>query len=124
MTAAADIQIAERDLQQAVIDTARTFAWTVAHFRAAQTSKGWRTPVAADGKGFPDLVLAHPDGRLIFAELKRLGGRITPEQARWLELLRQVADANELVEAHVWTPLEWPAPIVQILSGRQVIAVA
>jgi hypothetical protein len=52
--------VAERDFQSAVVPCARLFGWRVAHFRAAQTKHGWRTPVEADGKGFPDLLLLHP----------------------------------------------------------------
>ena len=58
----------EADLQQAVIECARTLGWMVAHFRPALRQSGrWSTPVQADGKGFPDLVLARA-GRVIFAE--------------------------------------------------------
>ena len=49
-------KISEDDWQQTIIDCLRQFGWTVAHFRAAKTEKGWRTPVQADGKGFPDII--------------------------------------------------------------------
>lgn len=48
--------ISEAELQSAVIELARTLGYRVAHFRAARTAQGWRTPVEADGAGFPDLV--------------------------------------------------------------------
>jgi hypothetical protein len=105
--------VTERELQKGVIDCARIFGWRVAHFRAAQTARGWRTPVEADGAGFPDLVLVR-DGRLIFAELKGDGGRIRSEQAEWLTALHKVGIP---VEAHVWTPEDWTSGrIEQILS--------
>lgn len=93
----------ERELQKGVIDCARLFGWRVAHFRAAQTARGWRTPVEADGAGFPDLVLVR-DGRLLFVELKGDGGRVRTEQADWLTALHKVGIP---VEAHVWRPTDW-----------------
>lgn len=123
-SSAAQEPIDEARLQAAVIDTARVLGWTVAHFRPARTKHGWATPVAADGKGFPDLVLAHPNGRLIFAELKSLGGRVTAEQGRWLELLGRAAAKTDQVDVFVWTPLDWPMQITETLSGRQVIVVS
>ena len=41
----------------------------VAHFRPPRTVHGWRTAVAADGAGFPDLVMVR-GSRLLAAELK------------------------------------------------------
>lgn len=128
MTAA--VQISEAELQQAVIDTARTFGWRCAHFRPARTKHGWQTPVAADGKGFPDLVLVNRQtGRLIFAELKSDRGKTTPEQDDWLRDLQAVAaQIGETaypghgplhpLEVHVWTPADWPERIVAILTGK------
>lgn len=87
----------ERDWQRDIIRLARTLGWKVAHFRPAQTSKGWRTAVAADGAGFPDLCLVRD--RVIFAELKNEKGRVTEEQAEWIAALG-VAGA----EAYVWRP--------------------
>jgi hypothetical protein len=93
--------VSERDFQTAVVDLARLKGWRVAHFRPAQTSKGWRTPVEADGKGFPDLVLARA-GRVILLELKSARGRVSPEQGEWLKALGgsayviRPADWNEL----------------------------
>lgn len=69
-----------------VIALARTRGWRVAHFRPARTEKGWRTPVAADGAGFPDLVLARR-GEVLFAELKSNTGRLSKAQQDWDEAL-------------------------------------
>ena len=74
----------EADLQQGVIQLARLFGYRVAHFRPAQTAKGWRTPVQADGKGFPDLVMIHRERRrIIFAELKAARGQLSTDQELW-----------------------------------------
>ena len=48
--------------------------------------------------------------RLVFAELKREGGKLTPEQEKWIGLLRLVPG----VETFVWRPADWPS-IVEIL---------
>jgi hypothetical protein len=100
----------EAELQAAVIETARLFNWRVAHFRAARTKHGWRTPVAADGAGWPDLALAR-EGRLVFLELKAKGKRPTPEQEGWLGVLSSVPG----VEAHVVTESDWGSGMVERL---------
>lgn len=96
----------EAQLQHAVIECAHTFGWRVAHFRPAMTAKGWRTPVEADGKGFPDLVLVRR-GRLIFAELKSDKGRLSDEQNLWFDTLLPVIRNNPTVHALVWRPKDW-----------------
>ena len=96
----------EAELQASVVECARLFGWRVAHFRPARTAHGWRTPVAADGAGFPDLVLVRD--RVVFRELKAADGRLRPEQATWLDALR-VAGAD----AAVWTPGDWTGAAVE-----------
>ena len=60
------MSMSEAVLQDAVIELANLKGWTVAHFRPAQNARGdWRTPVAAQGKGFPDLVMVRRD-QLVF----------------------------------------------------------
>lgn len=97
MTVATDLT--EAELQAHVIDLARMLRWRVAHFRPAMTKHGWRTPVAADGKGFPDLVLVRD--RVIFAELKSRTGRVGADQQAWLDAARAAG-----AEAHVWRPAD------------------
>lgn len=103
----------EEQLQDAVIDLARLTGWKVAHFRAARTGDGWRTPVAADGKGFPDLVLVHPTRGVLFRELKSASGRATIDQRLWLEDLR---DAG--ADARVWTPDDWQDGTIEDVLTR------
>lgn len=74
----------EKDFQEQIVTLAHLYHYRVAHFRPAQTSKGWRTPVSADGKGFPDLCLVG-NGRLIFAEVKSGKNKLSTEQWEWLE---------------------------------------
>ena len=99
----------EADLQRAVIDLARMFGWRIAHFRPAHTAKGWRTPVEADGKGWPDLVMIRPP-RIVIAELKVGRNQVTEDQATWLELFRQ---AN--LETHVWRETDLRGSILDTL---------
>lgn len=91
--------MSEKEFQAQVIQLARLHGWIVAHFRPAQTRKGkWVTPVAADGKGYPDLVLVRD--RVIFAELKTDTGKLTPEQEQWHERLKAAG-----AQAEVWRPM-------------------
>lgn len=76
------------------------FGWRVAHFRPARTERGWRTPVAADGAGFPDLVLVRE--RLVFAELKAGRGKLRPEQVEWRDRL-----LGSGCEWHLWDEEAW-----------------
>ena len=93
----------ERDFQQKVVDYAHLTGWKVAHFRPAYTEKGWRTPVAADGKGFVDLVLAKVGREVIYAELKTNRGKLTREQGDWKFILSQCPG----VEYKIWRPRDW-----------------
>jgi hypothetical protein len=102
--------LTERELQNAVIELAQLLKWRVAHFRPARTAQGWRTAVAGDGVGFPDLVLVRD--RLIFVELKSAKGRLSPAQQCWLADLEH--DAGQ--EVHIWRPCHWlDGTIEQIL---------
>ena len=94
------MRISERDLQRTVLDMCAVYGLRVAHFRPARTDYGWRTPVEADGAGFPDLVIAGPGG-VLFRELKSDRGRLSPDQRMWQAVL---ADAG--ADVAVWTPAE------------------
>ena len=107
----------EADFQQAVIDAARYCGWLCSHFRPARTEKGWRTPVAADGMGFPDLVLVRD--RVLFVELKTDTGKLSAEQAIWRSMIEAAlsswlyscaqGDVFEVLpfEHFVWRPRDW-----------------
>jgi hypothetical protein len=97
--------VTEADFQKVVIDLAHIFGWKVAHFRPAKTSKGWRTPVAADGAGFPDLVMAR-GGDLIAVELKVGKNRTTRQQDDWLD---------RFPRAFVWKPEDLETDIIEVL---------
>lgn len=92
------LRISEDDLQKTVLDLCRLLHVRVAHFRPARTDRGWRTPVAGDGAGFPDLVLVGPSG-VLWRELKTQKGTISSDQLDWLaDLQRAGADAG------IWRP--------------------
>jgi len=94
------LAVTEASFQSQVIHLARMYGWRVMHARPAQVRSGrWVTPITGE-PGFPDLVLARPvPGEIIFAELKRPGGRISDGQRVWLDtLLRAGADV------YLWEP--------------------
>jgi hypothetical protein len=98
--------VSEAEFQQQVIDYAHLRGWRVAHFRKVRVQRKngsvyWETPVAADGKGFPDLILVKDHG-VIAAELKVGRNKPSPEQMSWLTDLE-----NAGVAVFVWTPDNW-----------------
>ncbi len=92
----------EANFQRQVIQLAKLYRWRVAHFRPARTEHGWRTPVEADGNGFPDLVLIR-GLRLVIIELKSDRGKLSREQQDWLDAFDAVPGV-EVVEAR---PADW-----------------
>ena len=102
----------EAEFTRQVIELARMCGWMVAHFRAARTKHGWATPVAGDGKGWPDLFLVR-DGEILVAELKVGRNKPTPEQEQWLQAFRAAG-----VRAVVWKPEDW-STIEQTLMRKK-----
>lgn len=103
------LPISEDDVLARVLDEARWAGWLVAHFRPARVRRGGRetyeTPVAADGRGFPDLVLVHAKrGLLAFVELKGSRGRPSPEQLKWLDALKSATADQHAVRAAIVGP--------------------
>lgn len=82
-------RVSEREFQETVINDAQLGGWK--HFHAYSSK---RSPA-----GWPDLALLRPPD-LIFAELKDMVRRVTPNQDVWLTGLAQV----ETVETYVWRP--------------------
>ena len=95
-------------LTQAVLDLAKVLGWRTAHFRPARVMRNgkaeWRTPVAGDGAGFPDVVLARPGYTytLKVRELKVAGKKLSPEQRQWLKVFAACG-----VDAGYWTTEDW-----------------
>jgi hypothetical protein len=101
-----------RELQHAIIDLARRLGWRVAHTPPVKAERGWRTAVAADGKGFPDLVLVRE--RVIWAEVKGDTDRLRPEQEVWLSALRMARQ-----EVYVWSPDYWTSGAVEEILRKR-----
>lgn len=104
----------EAELMEVVIDTAHLFGWTVAHFRPALTNKGWRTPVSADGKGYPDCMFTRE--RIFFAELKVGYNKLSPEQAEWGS--RILLAGGEWYE---WRPKDWADGTIEAILRKRSI---
>jgi hypothetical protein len=66
----------------------------------------------ATPKGFPDLVLAGPGG-VLFREIKTETGRLTDDQARWIQMLRRGG-----ADVKVWQPVDWIGERIQHALGR------
>jgi hypothetical protein len=115
--------LTEQEWQRQVTDLAELCGWHWAHWRAARTEHGWRTPVSGTiGAGFVDLILVHPRRRrALLIELKSDIGRLSDEQRDVHEVLRQAG-----LEVDVWRPRDWervvaalhtPAAVRQEPSG-------
>ena len=107
LPAKASINLSEAEFQVQVIELLHLFGWKVAHFRKARIRvKGvetYRTPVGADGAGWPD-ILAVRGGHIIAAELKSEQGKLTKEQYDWLEALGRTG-----IEVYIWRPSDYEA---------------
>lgn len=91
----------EKQWQHTVTDCARLFGWQVQHHLPSVNRAGeWRT--YSTSPGFPDLLLAHPVGDLLVAELKVGRNKPTEAQDTWLSLFRAAG-----VDAYVWYPADW-----------------
>lgn len=89
-----------KDLQRTVIDLAHMKGWHAAHFPAVETKQGWRTAVAADAKGFPDIILVRD--RIVAIEIKGDGDTLKPEQRQWQDWMQRAG-----VEYYVVRPKDW-----------------
>lgn len=96
--------VPEGELLTKVRGLAKALGWLEYH-----TYRSDRSP-----SGFPDLVLVKP-GRLIFAELKQHGGKLTHDQEVWLSMLRRSVSG---VEVELWRPEDF-GRIVITLQGRE-----
>ncbi|MCI0583396.1 MAG: hypothetical protein L0227_11025 [Chloroflexi bacterium] len=107
--------------------------WDYMHIRPGMFAGGkWRTSTSGTLAAWPDHVLVRVrDRRLIFAELKRELGKVTPEQEHVLGILRslEVAPADRdtvafafgpftAVEIYVWRPSDLRDPIGDSVIGR------
>ena len=97
------MKITEEEFTNQVLEMARLRGWRSAHFRPARTKTGWKTAVAGDGKGFPDLFLVRrKTGHKLVAELKVPPNKCSPEQEEWLADFEAVG-----IPAYTWTPADF-----------------
>lgn len=115
----------EADLLACVLGTPRRPGLALAlGWRGYHTHRSQHSPA-----GWPDLALVRR-GRLILAELKTERGKVTPEQAAWIDDLERVRDdsradaltarrANDpVLGVYVWRPRDYlDGTIERILRG-------
>lgn len=95
---ATKLKMSEKQLQQTVIDAARRMGYRCAHFPRSQNARGqWLTTVAADAKGFPDLVLVGKR-KIVFVECKSDTGTLSAEQYEWKWALAAVGACYLIVK--------------------------
>lgn len=89
--------VSEKDWQAYVVNLAHQCGWLVQHSRVSQV--GGRHMTAITGNiGFPDLVLAHEQHGVVFAELKAEIGQMSAAQTAWrMRLMRHA-------EWYLWRP--------------------
>jgi VRR-NUC domain len=95
-----DLEVGEADYQATIVDLARLHGWWVYHpYDSRHSAAGW-----------PDLTLLRPP-QMVCLEVKAEAGRVTPEQAAVLGMLRRVPG----VVAEVVRPSDWPK-VVKLLA--------
>jgi len=98
-----DIQdlISEKELNTFIHAMADIYSWEAYHQIDMGPCRVCRAPNYSKriGPGFPDWVLAHENGRLIFAEAKSEKGVVSEDQKKWLAVLDKGAD-----EVYIWRP--------------------
>ena len=93
--------ISEAALLDAAVAIAKGKGWLVYHALPSMNRRGaWATHFRGH-KGFPDLVLAHPQGDLLVVELKSEIGRVSEGQVRWLNTFTAAG-----IETHLWRPAQ------------------
>lgn len=102
----------ERDLLNWALDLARRTGWKAYHVPAPMRAVPGGFVGAREAAGLPDLILLHDDPpRMILAELKGDGGKLSDEQREFLKIARFVADeacydAERVIGVYVWTPFD------------------
>ncbi len=99
-----------KDLQKSVIDMAHLYHWHVVHNPAVETKhRGWTTALAADSKGFVDLLLFRE--RCVAIEIKGDGDTLKPEQMEWRDRIQRAG-----LEWYCVRPADWPDNVKEILQ--------
>ena len=90
MTTARQVRISEADFASWLEDFLRVHNWLFYHTRRSDRSV----------KGFPDYVCVRGE-EVVFLEIKGDDGKLTKEQAEWVQALKQVK--------HVRAAAAWPS---------------
>jgi hypothetical protein len=110
--------LSEAQFSGLVVEVARLGGWEL-RFHTFNSKRS--------AHGFPDWVfLKSNPPRLLFVELKREGGKLSPKQIAWLDALNDIVDALDevllarfrYVDVRVWRPSDWDE-IVETLTGRK-----
>ena len=95
--------IAEDALLTQTLQWCRRAGLCALHIRYSQGvlqgAHGPRSASHDDASGYPDLLIIRPGEGVLWRELKRENGRLTPDQRRWGELLRGAGQ-----DWDVWRP--------------------
>ena len=91
MTYSKDVlKISEAHLEEWLLDLIQVTHWHSVHIRPAMRRDGtWISPVAGEGKGYPDWSLFKPGHYPVLVELKAEDGKLSPEQVAWGVVLKQ-----------------------------------
>ena len=96
--------IAERDLQQAVIEYAELRGWMVYHVANVHRQlRGRSSP------GFPDLVLIRKGDGPVFVELKSAKGKLSDDQVRWKDTITGALGCSY----YLWRPEHWQTGCIE-----------
>jgi hypothetical protein len=90
------IPISEASFQAQVKSLAYIHGWSLHHSQPSMTRTG--RYITTGSTGFPDIVMAHEQRGLIFAELKTEKGKASEAQLHWLRTLHPHA------ECYLWRP--------------------
>ncbi len=97
-----DNLVSEKELGKFLHDLGELYSWKMYHQVDMGACPNCHRPSFSKriGTGFPDWVMAHENGRLIFAELKSQKGVLKSDQAEWLKLLNR----HMGTEVYLWRP--------------------
>lgn len=103
----------EAEWQATVVKHARSRRW-MCHFTPDLLyRKGFRDRIPMDqgDRGFPDLVLIAPCGKIVYAELKSETGTLSAFQKRWKQ--RLLAGGHDW---RLWRPRDLDAEVIPTLE--------
>lgn len=103
----------EDELLTGLVGALEICGWAYVHLGSDQRG------VYRGAPGWPDLFAIHPNGQRGLAwELKGDGGRVTPDQAGWIALLRAVL-VDRPMDVGLVRPADYDAALAWILTGER-----